>query len=73
VGDFYSCGNDGLGVMSLLGSVAEATIRLSGADIYAHPTIFEMGKGIQRAPNDASPRTAEDTTIPFLGISRHVS
>ena len=70
---FFSCGGDDVAVLRLSRILAEASIRLSGADIYAHPSLSEMANFIQRAPNDPSPRTAVVTTLPSLGISRDVS
>jgi amino acid adenylation domain-containing protein len=70
--DFFGCGGDSLAVLRLSRIAGAASIRLSGADIYAHPTLSEMANLIPGEADDRSPRTAVGT-IPSLGISKDVS
>jgi aryl carrier-like protein len=71
--DFFSCGGDDLAVLRLSRMAGEAGIRLSGADIYSHPTLSEMANFIQRAQDERSPCAAQDTSLPSLGNSKDVA
>lgn len=65
--NFFKSGGDDMAALRLSRVASEANICLTGADIYAYPTLSEMARCIQRDRND---RSAEDV-IP--SCSRDVS
>ena len=67
--NFFSCGGDALAVLRLSNIASVANVRLSGAAIYLHPTLFQMTNFLCYDTQNQSTRLADEPNL-TLDIGR---